>query len=420
VLLGLGCGRGEECLPAGNETHPASVSWFMSEPLPPPRTAHPPRDFWRRQLRVTWQLPVVLAGLGAAALLDREWSWLSSRPPRVVRLSGSHHEMGLRHGRLLRAEIHELFHVYVEEGLVAHEGYSLAQLRSRALRFDPHVPRELREEMRGIAEGSGLPYDEVLLLNTIPDLTHGKSPALCSALAVRTTRDGLLVGRNLDWEDHGIAHRAGVVFVFAPASGRTVLSVGWPGMVGVATGMNDAGVVLTLNLAFAGDLVGEATPSLLRLRHALERATTVEEAARSLASEPRTLAMNILVAGGAEDRAEVLELSGRRHAVVPLAGGSVVTTNFYQSLGIAGGVGSERSAALAACLRRSGAATGTVDLRRALATVAFPAAASGPTTLQSVIFLPRRLAAEVAIGQLPASAGRWFPVALADGAPVAP
>jgi hypothetical protein len=47
------------------------------------------------------------------------------------------------------------------------------------------------------------------------------------------------------------------------------------------------------------------------------------------------------------------------------------------------------------------------------AEVAFPAAASGPSTLSSVVFAPRRRAAEVAIGQLPATAGRYFPVRIA-------
>ncbi len=188
------------------------------------------------------------------------------------------------------------------------------------------------------------------------------------------------------------------------------MSVGWPGMVGVVTGMNRAGLVITLNLASAGDLVGEATPSLLRLRAALDTSTTIDAAVSALGREPRTMGMNLLVAGGREDRAVVLELSGRRQAVVPLAAGQVVTTNFYQALDITGGVGSDRSATLAARLRRTGANTRSADLRQALAAVAFPGPASGLATIQSVIFLPAQLTAEVAIGKLPAPSGRFFSV----------
>jgi len=55
------------------------------------------------------------------------------------------------------------------------------------------------------------------------------------------------------------------------------------------------------------------------------------------------------------------------------------------------------------------------DLRRALRGVAFPSFGGGLATIQSVIFLPRRQSAEVAIGKLPATAGRYFTVRLPSG-----
>jgi predicted choloylglycine hydrolase len=374
----------------------------------PPRAR---RGFWRDQLRVTWQLPAVLACLAALALLAHSWSWLTSTPPRVVRLSGSHYQMGLRHGRLLAAEIREIFQGYIEDGLVAREGFRLPSLIGSARRFERYIPGGLRAEMRGIADGSGVPYERILLLNTFADATLGRSPRFCSALAVQT-REGLLVARNLDWEDHDIAHRAGVVFLLAGDGEQPVMSVGWPGLVGVVTGMNRAGVVITLNLAPAGDLVGDATPSLLRLRGALDTATSIDAAVSALGREPRTMGMNLLIASGREDRAVVLELSGRSQAVVPLVAGQVVTTNFYQALDIAGGVGGDRSSELTARLRRTGPRTSPADLRQALSAVAFPGPASGLATIQSVIFLPAQLTAEVAIGKLPAPSGRFFSVRL--------
>src|SRR6202023_3022282 len=385
----------------------------VDDGIPSRAASGPPRGFWREQVRITWHLPAVLAALALAGLLAHWWPWLTSRPPRVVLLSGTHYQMGLQHGRLLGAEIRELFHVYVEEGLQA-EGFRLANLMGAARRFERYVPGELRDEMRGIADGSGVPYDRILLLNTFPDIIQGRSPRLCSAFAVET-RQGLMIGRNLDWEDHDIAHRAGAVFIYAPAGAEPLLSVGWPGMVGVVTGMNRAGLVLTLNLAAATDVVGEATPSLLRLRRVLESARTLDAAVAALGREPRTMAVNLLVASGCEDRAVVLEQSGTRQALVPMTRGQVVTTNFYQLLDILGGAGSDRSATIAACLRRSGPRSRPADLRQALRAVAFPSFGGGLATIQSVIFLPRQHSAEVAIGKLPATAGRFFTVRLPSG-----
>jgi hypothetical protein len=127
------------------------------------------------------------------------------------------------------------------------------------------------------------------------------------------------------------------------------------------------------------------------------------------------MAVNLLVASGREDRAVVLEQSGTRQALVPMARGQVVTTNFYQLLDILGGAGSDRSATIAACLRRSGPRSRPADLRQALRAVAFPSFGGGLATIQSVIFLPRQHSAEVAIGKLPATAGRFFTVRLPSG-----
>jgi len=380
--------------------------------IPSPAGTRPRRGFWRAQLRITWHLPVVLAALALAALLAPEWPCLTARAPRLVQLRGTHYQMGLQHGRLLGAEIRELFHVYVEEGLKS-EGFAPANLLAAARRFDRYVPGELRDEMRGIADGSGVSYDRILLLNTFPDIIQGRSPRLCSAFAVATS-EGLLIGRNLDWEDHGIAHRSGVVFLYAPADAEPLLSVAWPGMVGVVTGMNRAGLVLTLNLAFAADAVGEATPSLLRLRQALETSRTLDAAVAALGSEPRTMPVNLLVASGREDRAVVLEQSGTRQALVPMTHGQAITTNFYQLLDIPGGAGADRSATIAACLRRGGPGS-QPDLRQALRAVAFRSFGGGLVTIQSVIFMPRQLRADVAIGELPATAGRYFTVRLPSG-----
>jgi hypothetical protein len=100
---------------------------------------------------------------------------------------------------------------------------------------------------------------------------------------------------------------------------------------------------------------------------------------------------------------------------VPMTRGQAITTNFYQLLDIPGGAGADRSATIAACLRRGGPGTRTADLRQALRAVAFRSFGGGLVTIQSVIFRPRQLSADVAIGQLPATAGRYFTVRLPSG-----
>lgn len=371
-------------------------------------------SWWRRQLRVTWQLPVLVGVLAVAYLGWSSWGWLVSRPPRVVDLEGTHHEIGLQHGRALRAEIGELFQGYVVEGLVQREGWTIADLVAVGRHYEPFIPSRYVEEMRGIAAGAGVPYGHILVINTFADAVLGATPRACSAFAVQT-RSGLVLGRNLDWTNFGIAHRYGVVFRIAGGSSRRVMSIAWPGMVGVVTAMNDAGLALALNMAYAGDLDTNAMPMLFRLREALDRQTSIQGAVEVLTGQPRTFAANVLVASEGEDRAVVVELSGRRHALVEMENGLVVTTNYYQRLDIRGGAGADRVAILRRALGRTGPATSPDDAQRALAQVCFRGSPLGMVTNQSAVLLPRASVALVALGALPATSGRYYQVRMPPG-----
>ena len=333
------------------------------------------------------------------------WPWLTSSPPRVVRLSGSHHEIGVQHGRLLRNEIRALYDAYVVAGIVEKEGRPLHQLVAAARHYDAFVPARYREEMRGIAEGSGMTYEQILVINTFADALLGES-RFCSAVAVNG-RDGLLVGRNLDWMNHRVAHRSGVVFILEPSGARRVISVGWPGMTGVVTGMNDAGLAVSMNMAFANDLEPRAMPALIRIREMLERDATPRAAAARAIATPRTIAMNLMLAD--EREAVVLELSGQKHAFVPMTNGCAVTTNHYQSLRFGGGFGGDRTAKLrAAFADENRVSSGAV--KRALLRVAMLGPSDGLATIHSVVFHPRSRELEVAAGKLPAPLGRFHRV----------
>lgn len=358
-------------------------------------------------MRITWHLPAMLSCLTLIALIAWNWNWMTARPPRVVRLSGTHREIGLAHGALLRREIDELYGGYVLNGLVGREGWTEAQLVDAGRHYDKFLPTGYREEMRGIAEGARTTYERILVMNTFIDALLGKSPRACSGLAV-LSRDGVIAGHNLDWVDHGIAHRMGVVFVLAPRNKHRIMSVGWPGMVGVITGMNDEGLVVCMNMASARDLETDATPALIRIRLALEDESGLDPAVRALAADSRTIAMNLLVVD--EGSAVSLELSGRQHAVVPMRDGCVANANYYQTLGIRGGSGADRVAAMTRIVDETRGSCAPRDIRRALGRVHFFDGSGGMATIQSVVLRPRDLAADVAIGTVPATSGRYYEV----------
>lgn len=136
-------------------------------------------------------LPSLAAVLAAAAL-----GCANPTPPpawRVVELHGSPYERGLQHGQALRSDIRAFYTELLTSSLLpylnreqpgiaaflpsyAQSPYDGAQFSTQllldsALRMQRSIPREYQEEMQGVADGSGMTYDQILILNTFPDTT---------------------------------------------------------------------------------------------------------------------------------------------------------------------------------------------------------------------------------------------------------
>lgn len=122
--------------------------------------------------------------------------------------------------------------------------------------------------------------------------------------------------------------------------------------------------------------------------------------------------MNLLLSSASENRAVVLELSGKRHAIVEMNNGYVVTTNYYQSLPIRGGSGGDRSRILSRDLDGSGASTTIEQAEEYLSHVGLIGSPEGMVTNQSVVFVPQALTAYVAASKLPATSGRYYKIRL--------
>src|SRR5437868_3047955 len=137
----------------------------------------------------------------------------------LVRISGGPYERGRQHGQLLRPEVRGLRDAFYRE-IIYGQGRAWAialqaVIAPIMLIMRRHVPRELELEMRGVADGAGVRYSDILVLNCFDDLLHSlwripaalsRVPLLsrrfaCSSFALlgeRTASGQLLHGRNLD------------------------------------------------------------------------------------------------------------------------------------------------------------------------------------------------------------------------------
>jgi hypothetical protein len=258
------------------------------------------------------------------------------KAPRIIELAGTPWERGLRHGELLGREIRQVRRAFLSylSRLTLYAGalalLAFARLMAR-LSFWPHIPARLQEECQGLAAGAGLGLSLVLLINTLDELANNL--ASCSGLAVGEghTRRGLyLAGRNLDYPlfvDELVGYQT--LFRMTPEQGVPLVSLAWPGYVGVSTGMNRAGVALAQLTAMCRTATLQGLPAGLRYRQALEQGTTVEEVAGLVLAAPGTIGNNLLLVEPRQ--ALVLELSAHCYARRRPEAGLLTVTNHFQN-----------------------------------------------------------------------------------------
>lgn len=195
------------------------------------------------------------------------------------------------------------------------------------------VPRPILDEIAGMAEGAGLPFDALWLVQALTVI--GAQPKadvfyrapFCTMFAStgdRAGADGLLVGRNLDWS----GDEKPVIVDMKPDTGHRFVQIGFPWNVGAFTGMNDAGVVLC-----AERVESQGTPSIdgapleFVLRDLLGTADDADQAfARLQGQNGQLRGYHVLVAGPGKVAARVIEF-GATATVREPAGGLLMGVN---------------------------------------------------------------------------------------------
>jgi hypothetical protein len=248
------------------------------------------------------------------------------------------------------------------EGRLVGSGF-LALCRVLLAIMQRHIPTDLVREMRGVAAGAAVPYRDVLFFNCFDDLLHalvrlvltmpapararlGMACSCFAALGERTASGRMLIGRNLDYYlSGGILGADGlvtrtmkeqvVVYAVRPRRGRAFVSVGWPGCIGVVTGLNDRGLaVACLTSALPGQ-TPNGTPLPLLYRSFLQRAERLDDVESALRASRRTVGNNLIAASAVEGDAALFEFSPRLVRRLQPRGGQLTTTNHYQDAQLA-------------------------------------------------------------------------------------
>lgn len=266
-----------------------------------------------------------------------------------VFLKGGPYERGVAFGKLMPDLLYFQEKVFVEEirHLIPSENY-LKFLRFFIVLFNrnlgEYVPEEYRLEIYGVSRSCtheydfiGTPYERSLNYHAAHDIGHAMQDYMlvgCSSFGAwggSTADSSLLIGRNFDFYAGDAFAEHKLVSFYVPRDGYRFAAVGWAGMTGVLSGMNETGLTVTINAAKSSVPLSAATPISILAREILQYASTIEEA-YAIARKRKTFVAESLLIGSARDgEAAVIEKSPDQIALFRPEGEAVICTNHYQS-----------------------------------------------------------------------------------------
>lgn len=208
-----------------------------------------------------------------------------------------------------------------------------------------NVRDDFQVELYGLSQYSLDKYDFIapkfrraMYLHGAHDIGHAMQDLMmvgCTSLAVwnENTEDGdLLIGRNFDFYVGDDFAKNKLVEFVEPEKGIPYMSVSWPGMIGVVSGMNKDGITVTINAGKSKIPLMAKTPISFVTREILQYAKTINEAIEIAKKRQVFVSESILVGSANDKKAVIIEVSPNNFGVYDVANSSrVLCTNHFQS-----------------------------------------------------------------------------------------
>lgn len=208
-----------------------------------------------------------------------------------------------------------------------------------------NVREDYQAELYGLSRYSSDEYNFIaprylrsLYLHGAHDIGHAMQDLAivgCSSLAVwnENTEDGdLLLGRNFDFYVGDEFAKNKLVEFVEPEDGIPYMSVSWPGMIGVVSGMNKEGITVTINAGKSKIPLTAKTPISLVTREILQYAKNINEAIEIAKKRKVFVSESILVGSANDKNAVIIEVSPNNFGVYKVQNSNrIFCTNHFQS-----------------------------------------------------------------------------------------
>ena len=218
-------------------------------------------------------------------------------PLPLVTVEGTPSDCGAAYGAAAAELIKANIAAYMAR-FAAEAGLDTPRVRRAGAGFrevtEERVPR-IAAMLDGVAEGAGVPVEEIYALNARTELLYGSQATECTSIGVldgRTATGHTLLAQNWDWNPTQRDYT--VLLATRDERGFAVVTLAEAGML-AKTGLNGAGLGVCVNM-LGCDRDGRpgGVPYHVLLRAALESAT-LGGAIEAVCSLPRSASINVLL-----------------------------------------------------------------------------------------------------------------------------
>ena len=250
----------------------------------------------------------------------------------MLSVRGDHYEMGLQHGVLLRPEILAALNNYArllrwfaeEEGIPYPLFTAVCKLKSTQIALK--LPARFRDEIRGLADGSGVPYTSVLAISMFYDVLTSVG---CTGILLRGDDGTVIHGRNQDWFALEELGDLSVVVRYNAPGYHTVTHIDWLLGLGVDTGYNDAGLAFSEDTISVKKTNGKGFSIVYLSRIALEECSNLEELKHVFDRYPIIGGTGTVWSDRDEGKGMVIEASPTGWKALPMVGSILWNFNHY-------------------------------------------------------------------------------------------
>ena len=286
---------------------------------------------------------IKVAGDGEGSLIKNKWGvW-------EMYLKGSPYDRGVKYGELGLDLIQKQEGVFVDQ--INHfVPNTLFQKFLKILigifnrNIVDHIPEEFLHELYGVSHAFNPDYNyissgfmRILNYHAAHDLGHALndySIVGCTSFGVLDTSNGeesLLIGRNFDFYVGDDFSQEKLLLFLDPKDGYSFASYSWAGFMGVASGMNEKGLSVTINSARSSPPTSAKTPISILAREILQYSKNIEEAI-SIALKREVFVSEVIMVGSSEDGSiALIEKSPSKMGVYHMEGNRIICSNHFQS-----------------------------------------------------------------------------------------